>query len=340
MLFFVANEAVRGVLQPLDGAGRWLCQINVDARRVVARRLHPRARARRGSAPRSASTDLEPEILSLGLWKLNATVVERLVQGRVLMCGDAAHQFPPTGGLGVNTGLQGMHNAMWKLAYFVHGRAAWPLVETYDTERRDVAQRITSQSLQNSMNVLAHLRRRGRGRRERASAPTRRSSRSRRYGNHLGVEFGAAYDSSAVVADGTSPPVVADSYSDYVQTRDARLSRAARLARTARRASSRRSTCSAPRSRCSPRPTAARGARWRPTCRGSSASAIDALHDRRHRPAGPRRLRQRVRPGGGRRRARPTRRARRLAEPAGPASGAVLGAALARILGRRSTHHA
>src|SRR5205085_1058224 len=41
---------------------------------------------------------------------------------------------------------------------------------------------------------------------------------SRRYGNHLGVEFGAAYESPAVVPDGTRPPVVADGYSDYVQS--------------------------------------------------------------------------------------------------------------------------
>src|SRR5262249_13860025 len=39
---------------------------------------------------------------------------------------------------------------------------------------------------------------------------------SRRYGNHLGVEFGTVYESSAVVPDGTRPPDVADSYSDYV----------------------------------------------------------------------------------------------------------------------------
>src|SRR5204863_9444625 len=112
---------------------------------------HERARAWIRAA--AGVEGLEPDILSLGLWKLNATVVERLVQGRVLLCGDAAHQFPPTGGLGVNTGLQGMHNAMWKLAYHVHGYAGWPLVETYDDERRDVAQRITAQSLQNSINV-------------------------------------------------------------------------------------------------------------------------------------------------------------------------------------------
>src|SRR6185369_13525675 len=157
---------------------------------------------------------LEPEVLSIGLWKLNSTVVERLVHGRVVLCGDAAHQFPPTGGLGVNTGLQGMHNAMWKLAYFVQGRAGWSLVETYDTERRGVAQEITSQSLRNSSNVL----------RINAAAAAGADSgltteeivtESRRYGNHLGVELGAAYASSAVIPDGTTPPAVEDSYSDY-----------------------------------------------------------------------------------------------------------------------------
>src|SRR5204863_5018416 len=157
---------------------------------------------------------LEPEVLSLGLWKLNATVAERFVQGRVLLCGDAAHQFPPTGGLGVNTGLQGMHNAMWKLACWVRGEAGWPLVETYDTERRDIARRITSQSLQNSINVARIFAAGG----EASSGTEDVIIASRRYGNHLGVEFGAAYESPAMVPDGTRPPVVDDAYSDYVQS--------------------------------------------------------------------------------------------------------------------------
>ena len=158
VLFFVSNEHASGVLQPLDGAGRWLCQITVRPEEwSLDVFTHERARAWIRAAV--GVEGLEPEVLSLGLWKLNATVAERFVQGRVLLCGDAAHQFPPTGGLGVNTGLQGMHNAMWKLAWFVLGRAGWSLVETYETERRGVAQRITSQSLQNSINVAAHQRR-------------------------------------------------------------------------------------------------------------------------------------------------------------------------------------
>jgi 2-polyprenyl-6-methoxyphenol hydroxylase-like FAD-dependent oxidoreductase len=214
VLFFVSNEQVAGVLQPLDGAGRWLCQIGVgpeehDPGVFTAERARDWIRAAVGIE------DLEPEVRSIGFWKLNATVVERLVQGRVVLCGDAAHQFPPTGGLGVNTGLQGMHNAMWKLAHFVRGAAGWRLVETYDTERREVAQAITRQSLQNSINVV----------RINAAAASGVDSgltaeeivtESRRYGNHLGVELGAAYRSTAVVPDGSTLPRVEDGYSDYV----------------------------------------------------------------------------------------------------------------------------
>jgi putative polyketide hydroxylase len=216
VLFFVSNDRATGVLQPLDGAGRWLCQISVQPDEWSLD-VFTRARARDWIRAAVGLDDLEPEILSLGLWKLNSTVVERLVQGRVLLCGDAAHQFPPTGGLGVNTGLQGMHNAMWKLAYFVHGMAGWPLVETYHRERRGIAEQITRQSLQNSINV-ARINAAAVAGGESGLSTEEIVTESRRYGNHLGVEFGAAYSSSAVVPDGTNPPAVDDSYADYIQT--------------------------------------------------------------------------------------------------------------------------
>lgn len=213
VLIFVANDRANGVLQALDGRGRWLCQITVDAEDWSLERFTTE-RAAQWVRDASGIGDLDVEVLSIGLWQLNATVVERLVQGRTLLCGDAAHQFPPTGGLGVNTGLQGMHNAMWKLAWHVRGLADWSLVETYEAERRPVSERITRQSFENSVNV-ARIRAAIADGTE-ALPPDQIAAEARRYGNHLGAEFGSTYSSGAVIPDGTTPPPVADDYSDYL----------------------------------------------------------------------------------------------------------------------------
>ncbi len=214
VLLFVSEGPIAGVFQPLDAAGRWLCQITVDPE-DHSPDAFDEERARRWIRAGAGIEDLDVEVVSIGFWKLNATVVERFVEGRVVLCGDAAHQFPPTGGLGVNTGLQGMHNAMWKLAHFVRGQAGWGLVETYGTERRPVSQRIVHQSLQNSINVSRISAAAGSGT-DSGLTPEEIVTESRRYGNHLGVEFGATYDSPAVVPDASKPPTVDDDYSDYV----------------------------------------------------------------------------------------------------------------------------
>jgi putative polyketide hydroxylase len=89
------------------------------------------------------------------------------------------------------------------------------LLQTYQTERRQVSQSITSQSLKNSINV-ARIMAAARTGGDSGLSTEEVIATSRRYGNHLGVEFGAHYRSAAVVSDGTSPPAVADAYSDYV----------------------------------------------------------------------------------------------------------------------------
>jgi hypothetical protein len=130
------------------------CAKSVSRKKEWSPDVFTKARPATGCARPSAYAMSNRRFCRLAFWKMNSTVVERLVTGRIVLCGDAAHQFPPTGGLGVNTGLQGMHNAMWKLAYCLKGDARWPLLHTYDDERREVSQRITSQSLENSINVL------------------------------------------------------------------------------------------------------------------------------------------------------------------------------------------
>ncbi|MEV4383194.1 rifampin monooxygenase [Streptosporangium sp. NPDC049644] len=66
-------------------------------------------------------------------------LAERYRVGRVLLAGDAAHIHPPTGGQGLNLGIQDAFNLGWKLAAEVGGRAPEGLLDSYHTERHPVA---------------------------------------------------------------------------------------------------------------------------------------------------------------------------------------------------------
>ncbi|RNL86018.1 rifampin monooxygenase [Halostreptopolyspora alba] len=66
-------------------------------------------------------------------------LAERYRVGRVLLAGDAAHIHPPTGGQGLNLGIQDAFNLGWKLAAEVNGWAPAGLLDTYHTERHPVA---------------------------------------------------------------------------------------------------------------------------------------------------------------------------------------------------------
>jgi hypothetical protein len=67
-------------------------------------------------------------------------LAERYRVGRVLLAGDAAHIHPPTGGQGLNLGVQDAFNLGWKLAAQVRGWAPETLLDTYQDERQPVAE--------------------------------------------------------------------------------------------------------------------------------------------------------------------------------------------------------
>ena len=83
--------------------------------------------------------ELDVKIDGYTRWRATADVAEKFQQGRVFICGDAAHLMPPNGGFGGNTGIHDAQNLAWKMALVLEGQADPRLLETYESERRPVA---------------------------------------------------------------------------------------------------------------------------------------------------------------------------------------------------------
>ncbi|MEM6805356.1 MAG: FAD-dependent monooxygenase [Bacteroidota bacterium] len=98
--------------------------------------------------------DLAIEIKSINFWRMSAQIAERYREGRILLVGDAAHRFPPTGGLGMNTGIADAHNISWKIAAVLSAKASLDFLDSYELERRPIAAQNTEESLQNFHKIL------------------------------------------------------------------------------------------------------------------------------------------------------------------------------------------
>lgn len=166
-------------------------------------------------------------IHKLTRWTLEGVLADKFRVGRVFIAGDAAHRHPPTGGLGLTSAVQDVHNLGWKLAAVLAGKAGESLLDTYEPERRPVDARNIQRSLENSKGHMeigpafgldpkagieanwAQMRRIWSGKpedAERRSAALRAIRRLTMESNELNVEYGYRYDSAAIVPDGSPEP--------------------------------------------------------------------------------------------------------------------------------------
>ena len=84
-------------------------------------------------------------------YRISMRLAERYRVGQVFLAGDACHIHPPTGGQGMNTGIQDAYNLAWKLALVLKGHAGPHLLDSYEAERQPVAEGVIAQTIAESM---------------------------------------------------------------------------------------------------------------------------------------------------------------------------------------------
>ena len=158
--------------------------------------------------------ELPIDVLSVLTWTAGHALVARQFQrGRVFLGGDAAHLFTPTGGLGYNTAVEDAVNLGWKLAHVLRGQAPAALLQTYEIERKPLAERNTGYARHFADSVGLFIATpeleaaTAAGAAARAVASEHLNQHVRLEFNIPGVTFGGRYDGSPIiVADGTTPP--------------------------------------------------------------------------------------------------------------------------------------
>jgi 2-polyprenyl-6-methoxyphenol hydroxylase-like FAD-dependent oxidoreductase len=155
-LHFVMDPDVSGtfIAHDIDNESVFMTPFDPGAESVDD---YPRDRCASMVLAAIGDPDADIEVVDVGTWYMTAQVATSMRAGRVFLAGDAAHRFPPTGGMGLNTGVADAHNLVWKLLAVRNGHAGASLLDTYETERRPIAEVNCHQSLTNAlkMGILA-----------------------------------------------------------------------------------------------------------------------------------------------------------------------------------------
>ena len=206
--FHCVNEDGRTSIVALDGEGNFLSWAKLPEG-VDPNSIDPRPILRA-----AVGEDLPIDIISSKPWTAGLSLVaDRYGKNRVWLAGDACHLFTPTGGFGMNTGVDDTANLAWKLAALHQGWGGPRLLANYEEERRPIAVRNLAQSyalaeIKSAISVPEGLEEDSPGgaAKRRTYGARFMSDLAEEYGC-IGIQLGAQYTgSSTVVNDGSKPP--------------------------------------------------------------------------------------------------------------------------------------
>jgi 2-polyprenyl-6-methoxyphenol hydroxylase-like FAD-dependent oxidoreductase len=211
-LYLAFNPRRCGTVMAVDGHERWLVHNwfyrgetdfdSVDRHEALCNIL-------------GVETDFAYEVLSTEDWTARRLVADKFAEGRVFLCGDAAHLWVPHAGYGMNAGIADAADLAWMLAAVLKGWGAPGMLAAYQAERQPITDQVShfamgmaGKNSQQRRDVPAEIE---------ASGPEGEAARARvgREAYELyvqqqccgGLNFGYFYDRSPIIAyDGEAQP--------------------------------------------------------------------------------------------------------------------------------------
>jgi FAD binding domain len=147
---FIGPEGTWSTIVAINGRDQWRFSIigGSDQREYTTDEIKAAIR-------RAVGHDFEFEILSVLPWVRRELVAETYRNGRGFIAGDAAHVMSPTGGFGMNTGIQDAVDLSWKLTATLEGWGAERLLDSYTTERQPIGTRNVTEASGNLRRMLS-----------------------------------------------------------------------------------------------------------------------------------------------------------------------------------------
>ena len=218
---FIGPEGTFATMVAIDGRDHWRFSL------VGSREYRKYSEADlRAAIARAVGCNFDCEIVSMLPWTRRELLAERYGTARVFLVGDSAHQLSPTGGFGMNTGIQEAIDLAWKLEARLRGWGGDNLLASYEAERRPVAARNIREAGGNLARMLSprdHLpppeifHPGSDGDAARRSFGAKFTETMRREWFTLGIHLGYRYEGSPIcIPDGTPEPP--DEPATYVPT--------------------------------------------------------------------------------------------------------------------------
>jgi 2-polyprenyl-6-methoxyphenol hydroxylase-like FAD-dependent oxidoreductase len=186
--YWVVGAAINGLIGRLDLDGTWWA-ITPGLEAAYGTAHLPELIAGLAGGP------VDYRLLATDPWTARMLVADAFADRRVFLVGESAHVNPPWGGHGFNTCVGDAVNIAWKIAAVEGGWAPPELLDSYEPERRAVAERTVASAESNmaaGANVLP-----------RDAAAIQRAKASEFYS--LGLVLGYSYAGSPVVQPGAAP---------------------------------------------------------------------------------------------------------------------------------------